>query len=333
MEGKINFSFIEDYSRSYSARVIDDFFERKTQITGNEILELCSPHQINLFILKEIFYRWKAETSRLKSPWFDYGDEEVKHALSKFMNVLSRHISIGKEELRPLLEGAVTEAVLLIFSPYEFYLKEFSRPGFNRLTRENLYELRKYIKVNAGLLNRFIDKFESDGIEAVFNDDAIRMFNEICEQTRETPEDFGPYVEEFSRILPLSVENIYKGPETSGEQSLYDQLGPAEQKTLLDELNEETGGEKTLLADQLSADVSKGIKSHITINQRFMFVNELFSGNVDEFEIALNTIENCQNQQEAIDFIRTNYIDNHIWEDESEIVSEFMDLITRYFPT
>jgi hypothetical protein len=212
-------------------------------------------------------------------------------------------------------------------------MKEFNRPGFNRITKENLYELQKYVKVNTDLLNRFINKFESDGIEAVFSDDAIRMFNEVCEQTRETPEDTDPYLAALSEVIPLEVDNIYKNPEENGEKRLYEQLSPGEQKTLLDELNEETGGEKTIIADQPIMDAGKGIKSNITINQRFMFVNELFSGNVDEFEIAINTIENCQNRREAIDFIRSNYLDNHIWEDDSEIVSEFMDLVAKYFPT
>ncbi len=333
MEGKINLAFIESYSRAYTEKVIKDFFEHKPQITGNELLEFCSPHQINLFILKEIFYRWKAETARLKSPWFDYNHENVKNALTRFMNVLSKHILIGKEDLRPLTEGAVAQTILLIFSPYEFYLKEFNRPGFNRITKENLYELKKYVKVNADLLDRFINKFEDDGIEAVFSDDAIRMFNEVCEQTRETPEDTDQYLAAFTEVLPLEVDNIYKNPEENGEKRLYEQLSAGEQKTLLDELNEETGNEKTILADQPLMDSGKGIKSNITINQRFMFVNELFSGNVDEFEITINTLENCQNRQEAIDFIRTNYIDNHIWEDDSEIVTEFMDMVVKYFPT
>ncbi len=333
MEGKINLAYIESYSRAFTEKVINDFFERQPQITGDEILGFCSPHQINLFIIKEIFYRWKAETSRLKSPWFDYGHEDVKTALSKFMNVLSRHILIGKEEMRPLTEGAVAQTILLIFSPYEFYLKEFNRPGFNRITKENLYDLQKYVKVNTDLLERFIKKFEADGIEAVFSDDAIRMYNEVCEQTRETPEDLGRYLEDFSTVLPLEVDNIYKNPEEYSDKKLYEQLSPGEQKTLLDELHKESGEEKSILADQLPVDAGKGIKSNITINQRFMFVNELFSGNVDEFEITINTIENCQNRQEAIDFLRTNYIDNHIWENDNEIVSEFMDLVVKYFPT
>lgn len=64
-----------------------------------------------------------------------------------------------------------------------------------------------------------------------------------------------------------------------------------------------------------------------------MFVNELFSGNVDEFDTAINTIENCQNSQEAVDFIRSNYIDNQIWENDSDVVTDFLDLVSRYFPT
>jgi len=317
MEGKVNNSFIKSYSKSFSDKVLNDFFSQKHHITGAELLEFCKPQQINLFIVKEIFYKWKAEISKLKSPWFDYDHEEVKSALHHFMNILSKHISIGKEELRPLMEGAIENSLFLIFSPYDFYLKEFRRPGFSRVTKENLDELQKYVKINAGLLNRFIKKFEEDGIEAVFNDDAIRMFNEICELSSETPEDFEPYLSQFSEIIPLQINSIYTNAEEqkntdsipkTEDENLHDQFVSGEQKTLLDDLNTTTGEQGEIIANQYPDEAGSGIKNSITLNQRFMFVNELFTGNIDEFEIVVNTIENCQNQQEAFDFIHSNYI-------------------------
>ncbi len=342
MEGKINNSFIKSYSKSYSDKVLNDFFSQKHHINGTELLEFCKPHQINLFILKEFFYKWKAETSKLKSPWFDYDHEEVKVALEHFMNILSKHILIGKEELRPLLEGAVENTILLVFSPYEFYLKEFRRPGFSRVTKVNLDELQKYVKINAGLLNRFIIKFEEDGIEAVFNDDAIRMFNEVCELSRETPEDFESYLSQFSEIAPLQANSIYTNgkdqidtadiPHTE-EEKLHAKFVSDEQKTLLDDLTKETGEQRETIADQQPENAGTGIKNSITLNQRFMFVNELFTGNMDEFEIVVNTIDNCQNQQEAFDFIRSNYIDNDTWEKDSDMVKKFFEIISRHFIT
>lgn len=338
MEGKINNTFIKSYSKSFSDKVVSEFFSQKRHIDGTELLEFCKPQQINLFILKEVFYKWKAEISKLKSPWFDYDHEEVKSALEHFMNVLSKHISIGKEELKPLVERAVENSLLLIFSPYEFYLKEFRRPGFSRVSKENLDELQKYVKINVGLLNRFIKKFEEDGIEAVFNDDAIRMFNEICELSNETPEDFEPYLSQFSDVIPLQTNSIYTNGEAQNdvagiskaeEEQLHDKFVSDEQKTLLDDLSSETGERRETLADQFPEEA--GIKSSITLNQRFMFVNELFTGNIDEFEIVVNTIENCQNQQEAFDFIRSNYFNNHTWEEDSDMVKKFMDIISRHF--
>jgi hypothetical protein len=102
-----------------------------------------------------------------------------------------------------------------------------------------------------------------------------------------------------------------------------------EQKTLLDTLGEE---KKETLAEKHQHAASDGIKKNITLNQRFMFLNELFQGNMDEFEMVINALENCQSKQEALDFIRVNYFDKNVWEKDKEEVTEFLDIIHRRFP-
>jgi len=63
-----------------------------------------------------------------------------------------------------------------------------------------------------------------------------------------------------------------------------------------------------------------------------MFVNDLFKGSMDDFEMAVGILENCNNFDEAMDFIKTNYFDKNIWDSEKEEVQEFVEVVQRRFP-
>jgi len=347
MESNINHASIVEYSKTFASKILQSFFTPgKSFANGEELKNFTEIRQLNYFIVKGLFSSWKAETGKLKSPFFDYDNEEVQEALKEFMNVLSAHIQVERNTLRPLLEEAVRKTILLIFSPYEFYLQEINNPEFSRMSIQDLHDLQKYIKTNRHLLDIYIKKFEDEGIEAVFNDDAVRMFNEVCEKIKETPDDFEPFLKQFSEIHPLAEETIYGGEdqqqidfetsESSPDKEKAEQQShevneqyKKEQKILLDTLGAE---KRETLADIHQKQPSDGIKKNITLNQRFMFLNELFQGNMDEFEMVINALENCQNRKEALDFIQGNYFEKNAWDQDKEEVQELMEIIYRRFP-
>src|SRR5689334_9328591 len=106
MENKTNISAIELYSRKALKPMLERNFGAKT-INGQQILSFCQIEQVNLFILQLLFDKWKEETSKLESPFFDFQNEQVKKALTTFMNVLSQHILVKKEDFSPLLLQAI----------------------------------------------------------------------------------------------------------------------------------------------------------------------------------------------------------------------------------
>ncbi|MCK5705487.1 MAG: hypothetical protein KAI29_30265, partial [Cyclobacteriaceae bacterium] len=99
--------------------------------------------------------------------------------------------------------------------------------------------------------------------------------------------------------------------------------------TLLETLGTE---KKEAIIDIHEKKSSKGLKKSITINQRFMFENELFNGDKDEFEMVVNYLENCTANQEAIEFINENYVEKKNWDLEKEEVIEFFSVINKRFP-
>jgi len=340
MEGNINHKLITSYSKSAASSLINDFFRDRSSIQGGEILKFSEVQQINLFVVKIIFEKWKAEFDELRSPFFDYKSEEVLLAAKRFMNVLSKNILIEKEAFQPLLEEAIYKTLLLIFSPYEYYLQEINKPVFQQLNIMDLVDMKKYVKVNGHLLQAYIDRFEADGIQAVFNDDAVRIFDEVCENIKETPEDFEQYHEVFDKIAPININDIYSQPDTIAKEYPDDEADSdnseninekfkSEQKTLLDTLPAES---KEKIIDVHEKKPLEGIRKSITINQRFMFEKDLFNGDKNEFEMVINYLDNCKTKQEALDFVNENYALKKNWDREKEEVIEFFAIIEKRFP-
>jgi hypothetical protein len=338
MEGNINHELITAYSKASSEKLIKEYFTKAANIKGEDILKFCDLKQVNFFILKILFEKWKMEFDNLKSPYFDYKSQDVLLAAKKFMNVLSKNISIERDDFRPLLEEAMYKTVLLIFSPYEYYLQEINKPTFKQISIIDLTDIQKYIKINGHLLQAYIDRFKSDGIQAVFNEDAVRIFDEVCENIKDTPEEFDEYHEELNKISPLDINALYtqaddetmtySGDGKSSNPENLNEKFKSGHKTLLETLGTE---KKEAIIDLHEKKLVEGIKKSITINQRFMFEKDLFKGNKDEFEMVINYLDNCKNKQEALEFINENYTKKKNWDKSKEEVIEFFEIINKRF--
>jgi len=340
MEGNINHQLINSYSKTAAKSLIKVFFKGKSPIKGTEILSFCEVKQVNLFVVKVIFEKWKTEFDQLRSPYFDYQSEDVLLAAKRFMNALSKNILIEKKAFQPLLEEAIYKTVLLIFSPYEYYLQEINKPVFQQLSIMDLTDMQKYVKINGHLLQAYIDRFNSDGIQAVFNDDAVRIFDEVCENIKETPEDFEQYHNAFNKIFPLDINDVYSQSDDIAKEFEEDEVGTADSENI----NEKFKSEQKTLLDTLPAENSEkiidlhekkpveGIKQSITINQRFMFEKDLFNGDKNEFEMVINYLDNCKTRVEALEFVNENYAVKKKWDKDKEEVVEFFGIIDKRFP-
>lgn len=70
-----------------------------------------------------------------------------------------------------------------------------------------------------------------------------------------------------------------------------------------------------------------GAMPPISVNDRFRFRRELFGGSNPEFESALNLIATMDNYEEAYDY----FIVGQEWDEQQPVVSEFLDMLRRYF--
>ena len=247
------------------------------------------------------------------------------------MNVLSRNIKMDRAHFEPLLIKATEKAILLIFSPYQYYKHIIGNPNRSKISISYLLELSKYVKINKHLLENYLRALEENKIEELFSKEALTIFDEVCENTSETPEDFEIYITMFNEVLLIDITQFYQENEGKDEKRSSNEEDENLNDNEVKSINETLFEDVETLADAHEKQSIEGIKKNITINQRFMFVNELFKGDTDEFESVVNFLDNCSNKKEALDFIELNYVKGKGWDSESEEYEEFIHIINKRF--
>ena len=100
-------------------------------LTGKEILHISPIKQLNLLIVKSLFEKWQEEIKRIESPYFNYQADQVKIVISQLMNTLSQNISINTENLKPIIEKAVEDLIMLNFDPANYLHNEIKERARN----------------------------------------------------------------------------------------------------------------------------------------------------------------------------------------------------------
>jgi hypothetical protein len=99
-----------------------------------------------------------------------------------------------------------------------------------------------------------------------------------------------------------------------------------------DSLNEKLKEYKEELSDSLQNAPIKDLKKAIGINDRFVFINELFQGDETSFERSIKTINGFSIYAEAEFWIRRELKTKLGWDLQSESVKQFDALVKRRFP-
>jgi hypothetical protein len=342
MESIINHEYLDNYAEAYANRIVDRYFSENTIIDGENILALSEIRQINLLVIKHIMVKWQAEAKKIRSPFFDYTSPEVQHGLQDFMNVLSRNISIEQKTFKPLLKMAVTDALLLIFSPYDYFSTELLNIG-SPITLEALENRKKFIKINSELYHAYLKKVEEIGMEKMQIKEAKQYFDQVCEDINFSPEEPDEYIQLFSNEIKLEIKKVYTEVESEDKKEesppvsdeVKNEKVPIHEKfyeqksTLVDELKKEPVG--TVL-DYHKKQKIESIKKNISIQQRFRFVRELFEENDDYFNETIDYLDGCDQNNDATIYLNERFFDSGKWNSEDEVVMEFITVIKKKFP-
>lgn len=145
-------------------------------------------------------------------------------------------------------------------------------------------------------------------------------------------------VETATALQPKEEEKVQQPQQETknakqGVPLLTDLFGEPEQPKVLTTVHDKVTKkqEEKSLADTLNKKPIKDLKSAIGINEKFLFINELFDGNLQEYNNSIDVLNQCQKHSEAIDYIKSNLSDKHKWEEENKYMLNFLDLIARRF--
>ena len=334
-KGTINRDYIKSYSASYTNNILDTAFKEGPYLQGKDLKRLCNPEQINYNLLKAIFLQWEAEVSKLQNPYFDHSAQAVQNALKTYMEVLSRHITLDKGSLRPLLQQAVEETLYQVFSPIDFFENFLWPPEIGSLMLDEFANHKRFVKINQAFLKELIRQWEEENkteIELSDYRDGLRRLSSNWDKEWESTED---YEAAFSRVVALNVQAIWKQeiqPESEVDEEIPNNVNQQFARKVVS-LNDTLQKDQATLADHLNngIDTVDNIKKSLNINQKFRFVNELYGGNSNEFKQGLDKIERCNNYQEAIQTLDDNSSLRAKWDMDNQAVRELIDLVSKRF--
>ena len=332
-ESSINIPYIQNYSKEFARTICDKFFQGKNTVSGKEILEITDLRQINLMIIKDLYDAWQNEIDSMRGPYFDYSSESVQEALNNLRNALSNNIKIERNEFEHLLSDAVLQTLVLIYSPYEFFVSLLSSLNIENLKTDQLKQWRKYIKINTHLYDSFLTLLDGKKISEAKKEIFIETFNEACSNMSEPPEDADQFLILLNNTLPIEAHSIYLEKENVVRQNMTSESNPAltesgEKKILHDEFK---AAKTDTIADFLKRKSIESIRKSITINQKFMFVKELFNADEDFFTNSINDLDSLRNLTDAENYIETNFFNKNLWQRESEVVIEFLEVLQKKF--
>jgi hypothetical protein len=176
MLNKFNLPSLNNYCQTFAQNVCQDFYSKHSTATGKDLLDLTLIQQVNLFVVKGVYEKWKSDTEAFRSPYFNFEAANVQQSLQSFMNVVSQNIAVGREHLEPLLTTAVYESLILLLDPQAYFNEIFrSLPDF-RVTPQITKQLQKYTRWNAFLAQAAAEQIGDK--EAIYVNEAISSVEE-----------------------------------------------------------------------------------------------------------------------------------------------------------
>lgn len=73
------------------------------------------------------------------------------------------------------------------------------------------------------------------------------------------------------------------------------------------------------------------IETHIAINDKFVFIRELFGGDFDTYEQTIYEINNLDSRSEALEYLATQVADKFSWHEKEETANDFYALLQKHF--
>ena len=220
---------------------------------------------------------------------------------------------------------------------------ELNNSEIEELT-ENTQELYERLVV---IRHKTYEKYGKPTVQSV--QEKPEVIQEIVQEVIETPEqsieemleevspmmsfDFSePIVE--AKIPEVEIETVSDEKSHEPEESTLQKVDNS--RVLNDSIAKETSSlndsykSSGSLADRLTSSKIDDLKSVIGINEKFAFITDLFSSSNENYNEAINALNNCNDGKEAKALLNEISI-NHNWDLDNKTVGSFIELIERRY--
>lgn len=137
-----------------------------------------------------------------------------------------------------------------------------------------------------------------------------------------------PKEEKIEEVPEPVVEEILESKVEVKEEPIKTKLEVEEHKSLNDSFSDHV--EKESLAERLGKKPISDLADAIGLNQKFLFMNDLFEGENNLYKEAINALNNFNSYFEADEYINV-LSSKHNWDSTSRSVKEFIDLVERRY--
>jgi hypothetical protein len=338
MSYKLKQDSIDVFSKEVSAKICGEFFMENEKIDGNQLMSITGSKQTNLLLVKMLFDKWQLEMAKLESPYFAFEEEEVKTALGAFMKILSKHIQVARTDFEPILSNALIASITLHFDSKMFYQNDLVPEQESDLSVQSLNDLNKYLKFNAA---PFFNLLKDIKVEKISSEELKTQIESAYSNAELKEMDAHDFLKELG-VLDKIDSLFDKETEVIEEVEIVKEVPvvqpkakPSKIKLIADEdeelpgLNHKFEKQTATLVDTLNKKAKKDLESSLNLNDKFMFINNLFGGNKSDFKNVLKDLESSDNYSDAKSKIETKY--GAEWNMDGEEVQALLEVLERRF--
>jgi hypothetical protein len=200
-------------------------------------------------------------------------------------------------------------------------------PGMNIMAAQPIHQVIKEKETEEKIVAVLqVDEKEIEAELQAIKEQA-ELKNELSLKGRPMPEEFNDPMDEVPTLAShqayLPKENLlFNEPTKNLNQQVHTE------EASLNDLHKTT---ITELADRLQDVPVKDLKKAIGINDRYLYINELFNGNEAMFERTLKTLNGFSILPEAEFWIQRELKLKMGWKEENPLVQQFIQLVKRRF--
>ena len=275
------------------------------------------------------------EAPELVEPPFVVQEEPVVEPVEEHPTEAPEAAPLIAEEITPVIEEVENEPVAQNEAP-EPEVPSADEPSFEDMP----------IKDEYGFFFRFEDLPEQEEDKAVEEPHETIETAKVVHVMEEIPEEEIPERDrihgedlvqdnpfempkmEEPNLVDLELENERQTSETVG--GFFEQDDAEFELSAPETLGEKMMGEDMTLAERLQQNPLRDLKSAIGINDKFLFVNELFGGSMEKYNKSIENLNDLKTLNGAMIYLNELKIELQ-WNSSNEAYQKLKDLVSRKF--